>query len=148
MANKIAVIIPCYKVNEHIIEVLNKIPKNVFKIYCIDDFCPNLSGKIIEKENKDKRVKVLYHKANQGVGKAVKTGYIAAYNDGCDIAVKIDGDGQMDPALIPSFINPIIQGESDYTKGNRFFSLDTLTEMPKIRLFGNAILSFTTKLSG
>ena len=147
MSEKIAVIIPCYKVNDHVLDLLSKIPKFVDNIYCIDDFCPNFSGKLIEKQTSDKRIRVLYHEENKGVGKAVMTGYFAAHDDGCDIAVKIDGDGQMDPELIPNFIDPIIKGRSDYTKGNRFFSLDGITKMPKSRLLGNAILSFITKVS-
>lgn len=64
-----------------------------------------------------------------------------------DIIVKVDGDGQMDPGLLPRFVEPIIQGEADYTKGNRFFDLEEIRQMPKMRLFGNAVLSFMTKLS-
>ncbi|MEA9980177.1 glycosyltransferase family 2 protein, partial [Pseudomonas sp. RTS4] len=64
-----------------------------------------------------------------------------------DVIVKIDGDGQMDPALIPQFVGPILVGEADYTKGNRFFNLDKIRSMPKMRLFGNAVLSLMTKLS-
>ncbi|RMP75759.1 hypothetical protein ALQ17_200005 [Pseudomonas fluorescens] len=75
------------------------------------------------------------------------TGYRAAIADGIDIIVKIDGDGQMDPSLISDFVSPIIAGNADYTKGNRFFNLEKISEMPKIRLFGNAVLSFMTKLS-
>jgi hypothetical protein len=81
------------------------------------------------------------------VGGAVMTGYSAAIEDGADIIVKIDGDGQMDPSLIPHFIDPIIVGESDYSKGNRFYDLEEIRAMPPIRLFGNAILSLMTKLS-
>ena len=75
------------------------------------------------------------------------TGYIAAIDDGIDIIVKVDGDGQMDPGLIPDFVAPIAAGEADYTKGNRFFDLEEIHAMPKVRLFGNAALSFITKLS-
>jgi hypothetical protein len=64
-----------------------------------------------------------------------------------DIIVKIDGDGQMDPFHIPLFVQPIIDGEADYAKGNRFFDLDKIKAMPPTRLFGNAVLSFITKLS-
>jgi len=64
-----------------------------------------------------------------------------------DILVKIDSDGQMNPALIKDFVTPIINGEADYTKGNRFFDLETIRTMPKVRLFGNAVLSFMSKLS-
>jgi hypothetical protein len=63
------------------------------------------------------------------------------------VVVKIDGDRQMDPALIPRFVAPILAGRADYTKGNRFFRLESLRAMPASRKFGNAILSFLTKLS-
>ena len=61
--------------------------------------------------------------------------------------VKIDGDGQLDPALIPAFVAPLIAGEADYAKGNRFFDLENLKGMPPVRVFGNALLSFFSKLS-
>jgi len=61
--------------------------------------------------------------------------------------VKVDGDGQMDPALIPHFIAPILKGQADYTKGNRFYDLTHIGQMPVIRLFGNAVLSLMAKLS-
>jgi glycosyltransferase involved in cell wall biosynthesis len=75
------------------------------------------------------------------------TGYRAALADGADVIVKIDGDGQMDPALIPRFIRPIIGGDADYTKGNRFYDLAFLRAMPRARLFGNAMLSFVNKMA-
>lgn len=75
------------------------------------------------------------------------TGYAAAIADDVDVIVKVDGDGQMDPRLIPAFVAPIVAGVADYTKGNRFFDLEGVRSMPKLRLFGNAALSFLTKLS-
>jgi len=75
------------------------------------------------------------------------TGYKAAIEAHADVIVKVDGDGQMDPTLISAFIAPIISGEADYTKGNRFFDLEAIRAMPPIRIFGNAVLSFMTKLS-
>jgi len=53
----------------------------------------------------------------------------------------------MDPTQIPSFIAPILTGEADYAKGNRFFELESLTTMPIVRLLGNAGLSFLAKFS-
>ncbi|KLU16000.1 MULTISPECIES: glycosyltransferase family 2 protein [Xenorhabdus] len=144
---KVAVVIPSYKVKKHILDVITNIGSRVEKIYVVDDYCPDLSGKFVERNCKDPRVIVLYNKENLGVGGAVMHGYSRALIDGMDIVVKIDGDGQMDPSLIPNFIAPIIAGEADYTKGNRFFNLEKITTMPKIRLFGNAILSFMTKIS-
>ena len=143
----IAVVIPCYKVMDHIDTVISRIPDNVTGIYCIDDACPDGSGAYIEKNINDERVMLLSHKVNKGVGASVVTGYKQALKDGFDIIVKIDGDDQMNPELIDLFINPIIAGQCDYTKGNRFYRIEDVTSMPRSRLFGNAILSFMTKLS-
>ena len=90
---------------------------------------------------------MIFHEKNKGVGGAVITGYRTAIEEDQDIIVKIDGDGQMDPALLPEFVEPIISGEADYTKGNRFYDLEEIHEMPKIRLIGNAVLSFMAKFS-
>jgi glycosyltransferase involved in cell wall biosynthesis len=149
MKNKyeIAVVIPTYKARNHILDVINKIGPEVARIYVVDDFCPDGSGDHVVVNCGDKRVSVIKHAENQGVGGAVMTGYKAAIEDGMGVLVKIDSDGQMDPALIQDFVAPIINGEADYTKGNRFFDLEKVRSMPKMRLFGNAVLSLMCKLS-
>jgi len=143
----ITVVIPCYKVSAHICALLQKIGSDVDSIFVVDDCCPENSGALVEKNCNDPRVRVIYHTINQGVGGAVLTGYQAAIAVGADVIVKLDGDGQMDPALIPAFVAPILRGEADYTKGNRFFEIETVRQMPMIRLIGNVGLSFLTKLS-
>ena len=77
----------------------------------------------------------------------MKVGYRAAHAAGYDVAVKVDGDGQMDPRHILTLLHPIALGVSDYTKGNRFFNIEDVRAMPYVRLFGNAALSFASKLS-
>ena len=144
---KIAVIIPSYRVCAHIVDVINLIGPEVSQIYVVDDCCPDKSGDFVTQNCEDKRIIIIRHSNNQGVGGAVMTGYQAALNAGMDILVKIDGDGQMNPHLIMNFVNPILAGEADYTKGNRFFNVESVAEMPKARLFGNAALSFLTKIS-
>lgn len=144
---RIAVAIPSYKVTRHIVDLIQRIPDVVWRIYVIDDACPDGSGKFAEKNIDDSRVRVIYHKQNQGVGGAVMSGYQAALSDGANVVVKIDGDDQMDPTLIPYFVEPILAGEADYCKGNRFYDLEKVTTMPSMRLFGNAVLSFMSKLS-
>lgn len=139
--------IPTYKARSHILSVLKGIGSEVSRIYIVDDCCPDASGEFVSAHCKDERVTVIRHAENQGVGGAVMTGYQAAIEDGMNILVKIDSDGQMDPALIMDFVYPIIRGEADYTKGNRFFDLEKVQSMPKVRLFGNAILSLMCKLS-
>ena len=143
----IAVVIPSYRVTRHILGVLAGIGPEVSRIYVVDDRCPDGSGALVRAQCTDPRVVVLEHAENQGVGGAVMTGYQAAIADAMRIIVKVDGDGQMDAALIPQFVAPILNGEADYTKGNRFFDLEQIRQMPPLRLFGNAVLSLMTKLS-
>lgn len=143
----IAVVIPSYRVKRFILDVIAGIGPEVARIYVIDDCCPDGSGAFVADTCKDSRVQVIFNIENQGVGGAVMVGYSAAIADGIDIIVKIDGDGQMDPALISTFIRPILLGRADYTKGNRFFDLAEIRSMPALRLFGNAALSFMTKFS-
>jgi len=144
---KVAVAIPCYKVKEKILQVLQLIPQSVERIYVVDDCCPQQTGKWVQLQCSDRRVQVLFHAENKGVGGAVITAYKQALQDKMDIVVKIDGDGQMNPQLLPHFIEPICQGKADYTKGNRFYTLETLGEMPTLRKIGNAGLSFVNKVS-
>lgn len=146
-SHNLCVVIPSYKVIKHILDVIESIGPEVDKIYVVDDCCPEGSGTHVVEHCLDPRVSVIFLAANVGVGGAVMAGYQKAIDDKMDVIVKIDGDGQMDPSLIKKFITPIILGQADYTKGNRFFDLEEITAMPKIRLFGNAVLSFMTKFS-
>ncbi|RIH66878.1 glycosyltransferase family 2 protein [Mariniphaga sediminis] len=142
----IAVVIPCYKVRNHILDVLQAIGNEVSHIYIVDDACPENSGEYVEKNTKDPRIKVIYHEKNKGVGGAVITGYKEAISDGAEIVVKLDGDGQMNPDFIPKLVIPIETGEADYSKGNRFFDVEKLLIMPRMRLIGNSFLSLINKM--
>ena len=144
---RIAAVLPCYRVADKVLGVIARIGPECTAIYAVDDCCPDKSGERITAECTDPRVKVLRHETNQGVGGAVLMGMRAALADGADIVIKIDGDGQMDPALIPLFAAPIAEGRADYVKGNRFFSPEDAKGMPRGRLLGNVGLSFMTKLS-
>ena len=144
---KIVVVIPCYRVKAQILDVLERIGPEVVQVYVIDDACPEASGQWVQEHCRDTRVRVLWHSTNLGVGGAMKTGYAEALRSGADVVVKIDGDGQMDPRLIPQFVAPILREQADYTKGNRFYDLEKIGQMPKLRLFGNALLSLAAKLS-
>lgn len=143
----IAVVVPCYLERAHALDVLAAMPHSVARIYCVDDACPEDTGGYIERECPDPRVRVIRHSHNTGVGGAMVTGYRAALADGCTIVVKIDGDGQMPPALIDQFVGPILHGYADYTKGNRFYRIEHIRDMPWARIVGNAVFSFLSKLS-
>ncbi|MGN7726617.1 glycosyltransferase family 2 protein [Luteimonas sp. 22616] len=143
----IHVVVPCYRARSHILEVLSAMPDLVSMVHVVDDACPEQTGSHVQDNCRDPRVRVHFNDRNLGVGGAVLRGYEEAMACSADLIVKIDGDGQMDPALIPSFIAPILRGTADYTKGNRFFDLSNIHRMPPLRIFGNAVLSFMAKLS-
>lgn len=143
----IAVVVPAYRVTGQILAVIEAIGPEVSWIIVVDDGCPDRSGQYVVDHCRDGRVRVLFNERNLGVGGAVMRGYREAIACGAEILVKIDGDGQMDPRLLPRFVAPIADGRADYTKGNRFYDIHRLTGMPRARLIGNAVLSFLAKLS-
>lgn len=144
---RIAVVIPCYRVGDLVLGVIARIGPEVGWIFVVDDKCPINTGALVERECTDPRVRVIYHEVNLGVGGATATGYGAAINTEATVVVKLDGDGQMDPDLIPKLSHTVIAGRADYVKGNRFHRLSDVVSMPTTRLIGNAGLSFLTKLS-
>lgn len=144
----VVAVIPAYKVSKFICNLIYKLENYVSKIIVVDDCCPEESGKIVKATFIDNtKVEVVFHEVNQGVGGAMVSGYQRALDLGATIVVKLDGDGQMDPALIPGLIDPIVNRRADYTKGNRFFSIESLKSMPPLRVFGNSVLSFLSKFS-
>ncbi len=143
-SDAVAVVIPCFNVERHIAQVIEGLPAWVRHIVCVDDASPDGSAAAIA-QLKDPRVSLVRLPKNLGVGGAMKAGYAEAFRLGADIAVKMDGDGQMDPAHLPALLAPLRAGEADYAKGNRFAEPDALSAMPKVRLLGNVGLSFLTK---
>lgn len=143
----IAVCIPCYKAKATILQVLKSVGPEVSHIFLIDDACPESTGDFVEQNCSDPRLTIIRNESNLGVGGAVVQGYRAVLNEGVDIAVKIDSDGQMDPALVPYLTSSIVSGSADYAKGCRFYSLKDMKSMPYIRLLGNAALSIINKMT-
>ncbi len=143
----VAVVVPCYRETAHVLAVLKDIGPEVATIYVVDDACPDGTGAMVERQCKDKRVRVIHHDRNKGVGGATITGYRQALADGHDIVVKLDGDGQMDATMIPRLVHPLVDGNADYAKGNRLHGVHGVSEMPWSRIFGNLVLSFASKFS-
>lgn len=143
---RIAVVIPAFRVAAHVERVIRGIPALVSDIIVIDDASPDETSRIVTALS-DPRVHLLRHEQNGGVGAAMISGYRHALALGADVVVKMDGDDQMDPAHLPSLIEPITAGEADYTKGSRFFYTRQLRQMPLVRRIGNLGLSFLTKAS-
>ncbi len=137
-------VIPCYRVGSTVASVVRGVPASVDFVVVVDDGCPEDSGAAAEAVG-DPRVVVVRHGENRGVGAATVTGYRRAMALGADILVKMDGDGQMDPAHLDALVAPLVDGRADYAKGNRFRDFAALRAMPRARLFGNSLLSFLIK---
>lgn len=143
----VAVVIPSFRAVASIVDVIQRVGDEATHIIVVDDACPEESGRTVQREINDPRVDVIFNVKNLGVGGAMVAGYRRALELGADICVKLDADGQMDPALIPALVAPILAGNADYAKGNRFFHIRDVMDMPRVRLLGNAGLSFLNKLS-
>ena len=142
----IAVVIPAYRAEDEIQAVLAGIPKFIRHIIVVDDASPDASAaRVRAAAEQDARIHLICHEKNQGVGGAMVTGFKKALELGIEIVIKLDSDGQMDPQYIPSLVAPLIHGDADYAKGNRFRNFDSLRQMPFIRRVGNLGLSFLTK---
>jgi glycosyltransferase involved in cell wall biosynthesis len=140
----IAVVVPAYKVAPHILLVLKTIPSFVDRILVVDD-CSSDGTDNLLLQVQDKRVTVIRHSFNQGVGGAMVTGFRQVLTESIDFIVKVDGDGQMDPDYIPTLLDPLVDEGFGCAKGNRFLHSDRLRAMPAYRLIGNYALTFLTK---
>lgn len=141
----VSLVIPAYNEEKLIEDTLLGVPPFVDKIYVIDDGSTDNMAKIVS-DFPDERVNLIRHKKNEGVGAAIINGYKKSASDGYDATVVIGGDNQMDLSDLPNLLNPIVNGDADYVKGNRFL-YSNLNSMPLKRLFGNVILSFMTRLA-
>ncbi len=144
--NKVAVVIPAYNEEAFIGNVVNDLPDYVDQIIVVDD-CSKDKTFQVASECDDSRLTVMKTPGNQGVGGATVTGYGKAMELNCDIAVKMDGDGQMSPEYLHLLLDSIIEDGYAYAKGNRFLKSEALVSMPKHRLFGNFVLTFMNKMA-
>ena len=140
------VVIPCYNVSKHIATVIKNLPAEVTWVIAVNDCSKDNTGDIltgIQKENK--KLIVINHEKNQGVGGSMLTGFKKSLELDSTITIKMDGDDQMDSSYISELIKPLIENKADYTKGNRFRDFKALKKMPVIRRIGNLGLSFFIK---
>ena len=148
---KISLVIPAYNEEKLIARTLEGVPPLIDRVYVVDDVSPDRQAEVVlEYAKKDPRVTLLRHAENQGPGGGIITGYLRSSADGYDIALVVGGDNQMQLAEAANFLDPLIDGRADYAKGNRFLDSkleDTLAKMPKIRLFGNWLITALTKIS-
>lgn len=144
----LAAVVPAYNEALQINKVADSMPEFIDHIVIINDASTDNSAEVLtELQQKNSRVVVLSHEVNKGAGGGIVSGYKWCRDNNVDIAVTMDGDGQMDPDDLPNLLRPIVEGQADFTKGNRLISGEAYKAMPKIRYFGNAALSMLTKIA-
>jgi len=146
--SKVAVIVPCYNEETQIRRVVETMPALVDCIVIVDDMSRDRTvERIRELKLEHSRIALICHDRNQGVGGAIATGYEYARDNNFEIAVVMAGDAQMDPADLPGLLDPIVDDSADYSKGNRLVTGEAFKTIPKVRYFGNAVLSLLTKVA-
>jgi glycosyltransferase involved in cell wall biosynthesis len=144
--SSIAAVVPAHNEEQHISTVVKTMPDFVDHIIVVDDASTDRTAEVAEGMG-DRRVILIRHEANRGVGGAILSGHRKALELGADVAVVMAGDAQMDPAHLPDLLDPIVEGRADFAKGNRLYSIDSFRGMPRLRILGNIVLSFLTKLA-
>jgi glycosyltransferase involved in cell wall biosynthesis len=141
----VAVVVPAYNEDALIGSTVEGIPAFVDRIIVVDDGSKDATA--ARAQNADKRVEVISHEKNQGVGAAIVTGYKRAIANGVDVTAVMAADGQMDPDDLETLVRAVALGETDYAKANRLFTGQAWQLIPRTRYLGNAALSFLTKIA-
>ena len=118
---KLSIIIPCYNESSTIISLIAAVKQSPVKdreIIIVDDGSKDGTRDILG-ELSDPEVRVIFHKANQGKGAALRTGFQEATGDICIVQ---DADLEYDPQEFPVVIQPILEGKADVVFGSRFQS--------------------------
>jgi glycosyltransferase involved in cell wall biosynthesis len=144
----LAVVVPAYNEELLAVDTLRGMPEIVDRVYLVDDRSKDATvERVREYAATDPRVRVIVHEQNGGVGKAICTGYKAALEESMDLVAVMAADNQMDPAELHAFAHTVAVGECDYSKANRLTTGEAFAQIPKVRYFGNAVLSLFTKIA-
>lgn len=145
----VGVVVPAHNEETQIARVIDTMPDFVDRIVIVDDCSKDRTSEVVRghAEIASNRIILLRHESNQGVGGAIATGYKWCRDNEVSIAVVMAGDGQMDPKDLPTLLDPLVDGRADYSKGNRLVTGEAFKKIPKIRFFGNMMLSFLTKIA-
>jgi len=141
----VAVVVPAYNEEALVGSTVSGIPAFVDNIIVVDDCSKDETA--VRAQNADKRVEVIAHERNQGVGAAIVTGYRRAIAIDADVTCVMAADGQMDPDDLETLVRAIAIDETDYAKANRLFTGQAWQLIPRTRYLGNAALSFMTKIA-
>jgi glycosyltransferase involved in cell wall biosynthesis len=140
----VAVVIPAHNEERHVGAVIEHIPSFVDVVIVVDDASTDGTADAVIASSRS-NVLLIRRPRNGGMGSAIVDGFRAALDKGADLVAVLDADGQMDSGQLSRLLDPIADGETDFAKGNRFFSRRSFDEMPAYRVLGNLVLTFFTK---
>ncbi len=149
LRKSVAVVVPAFNEEKLIGRVIETMPNFVDYIIVVNDCSSDRTEQVVRSyyDRCHKKLILINHEENQGVGGAIATGYKCARDHEVDIAVVMAGDAQMDPGDLPKLLEPVAKGWTDYAKGNRLFTGQAWKIIPKKRYLGNAALSLLTKIA-
>lgn len=136
----IFVVMPAYNAAKTLADTHASIPHDlVSKVVLVDDHSRDETVEVARELDVD----VIAHPHNVGYGGNQKTCYMEALRQGADIVVMLHPDGQYDPELLPSMVEPIMNGEADMTLGSRFLRPGgpATGGMPKYKIIANRFLT-------
>ncbi len=144
----VGVVVPAYNEERLIQKTLDGMPDFVDAVVVVDDCSEDATARIVQEAAAgDARVVLIRHTVNRGVGGAISSGYIWCREHDIDIAAVMAGDNQMHPDDLPALLDPVVEGRTDYSKGNRLITGEAWHKIPRVRYLGNAFLSFLTKIA-
>lgn len=146
----IGVVIPAHNEEKLIDRVIETMPDFVDVMIVVDDASQDKTAKVVKNcqgQLGEKKLILIQHDKNVGVGGAIVTGYKKAKQLRLNVVVVMAGDAQMDPGDLSVIVDPVVSGIADYAKGNRLFTGKAWETIPKIRYLGNSFLSLFTKIA-
>ena len=145
---KIAVIIPAYNEELLISKTINTIPNEADLLIVVNDASKDSTESVVSDLKKlNKKIILINHEKNLGVGASLKTGYKKSLEMNMDISVVMPGDAQALPEDFYKVVSPVAKNLIDYSKGNRLRHKKVKEIMPRYRFVGNTVLSLFTKFA-
>jgi glycosyltransferase involved in cell wall biosynthesis len=141
---RLAVVVPAYNEERLLPKTLATMPSFVDDVIVVDDASTDRTFEVAS-ALADGRIRVHRHPSNLGVGAAIVSGYRLALDAGALAIGVMAGDAQMHPDDLAALARPVIQGDADYAKGDRFSHPDANRIIPVERSIAGRVLAALTR---